>query len=113
MPNASWKEWEREMGRYTGRIRSGPVGDNVSDLVGPFLDIECKYRTKLGLHQADFNQAQKNARGKMWAVALKEKGTGRRLVVMAASEWAILLKLAEYAYSLRPELLSELVSEGE
>lgn len=95
------------MGRYTGRIRSGPMGDALPDLPGAFLDIECKYRTKLGIHQADFDQARRNARGKMWAVALKEKKTGRRLVVMDAKEWALLLKLAEYAYSLRPELLSE------
>ena len=107
MPNAAWKEWEREMGRYVGRTRSGPMGDALPDLPGPFLDIECKYRSKLGIHQADFNQAKRNARGKMWAVALKEKKTGRRLVIMDALEWAKLLKLAEFAYSVRPELLSE------
>lgn len=95
------------MGRYTDRVRSGPMGDALPDLPGAFLDIECKYRTKLGIHQADFNQAKRNARGKMWAVALKEKGTGRRFVIMDAKEWAILLKLAEFAYSVQPELLSK------
>jgi hypothetical protein len=83
------------------------MGHALPDLPGPFLDIECKYRAKLGIHQADFNQAKRNARGKMWAVALKEKKTGRRLVIMDALEWATLLRLAEFAYSVRPELLSE------
>lgn len=95
------------MGRYTNRTRSGPMGDALPDLPGPFLDIECKYRTKLGIHQADFNQAKRNARGKLWAVALKEKNTGRRLVIMDAKEWAKLLLLAEHAVALNPELLSE------
>lgn len=107
MPNASWKEWEREFGRWTGRTRTGPMGDALPDLPGAFLDIECKYKTKLSLNQKDMDQAKTNARGKMWAVALKEKGTGRRLVVMDAREFARLLKAAEFAYSLRPELVSE------
>jgi hypothetical protein len=107
MPNAAWKEWEREFGRWTDRTRTGPQGHALPDLLGPFLDIECKYRTKIGIHQADFDQAKRNARGKMWAVALKEKNTGRRLVIMDAREWATLLKMAEYAFSIRPELLSE------
>lgn len=107
MANKAWKEWEREMGRYTGRKRTGPMGHALPDLPGPFLDIECKYRTKLGIHQADMTQAKHNARGKMWAVALKEKRTGRRLVIMDALEFARLLKLAEFAYSIQPELLSE------
>lgn len=94
------------MGRFTDRTRTGPMGDALSDLPGAFLDIECKYQGKLSLKQADMAQAKLNARGRMWALALKEKGTGRRLVVMDAKEWAQLLKLAEFAYSLRPELLS-------
>ena len=86
------------MGRYTGRTRTGPMGHALPDLPGPFLDIECKYRAKIGIHQADFDQAKRNARGKMWAVALKEKNTGRRLVIMDAREFAELLKLAEQAW---------------
>jgi hypothetical protein len=107
MANKAWKEWEREMGRLTGRTRTGPMGHALPDLPGPFLDIECKYMTKIGIHQAHMNQAHRNARGHMWAVALKEKRTGRRLVVMDALEFARLLKLAEYGYSIQPELLSE------
>lgn len=95
------------MGRYTDRTRTGPMGDALSDLPGAFLDIECKYQGKLALRTKDLTQAKTNARGKMWAVALKEKHTGRRLVVMDAKEWARLLKAAEFAYSIRPELLSE------
>ncbi len=112
MPNASWKEWEREMGRLTGRTRTGPMGDAISDLPGAFLDIECKYQGKLSLKQKDMNQAKVNARGRLWALALKEKNTVRKLVVMDAKEWATLLLLAEFAYSIRPELLSMVNSEG-
>lgn len=100
------------MGRYTGRTRTGPMGDALSDLPGTFLDIECKYKTKIALLQKDMDQAKLNARGKMWALALKEKGTGRRLVVMEAREFATLLRLAESVYEIPPELRSTVNSEG-
>lgn len=91
----SWKAWERELGKWTGRTRTGPMGSDIPDLPGMFLDIECKYMAKLSLRGKDMAQARRNARNHLWALALKEKQTGRRVVMMDAKQFSFLLELAE------------------
>jgi hypothetical protein len=76
------------------------MGSDVPDLPGSFLDIECKYMAKLSLRAEHMAQAARNAKGKLWALGLKEKRTGRRVVVQDAKEWSLLLRLAEFGYSI-------------
>lgn len=95
------------MGKLTNRTRSGPMGQNLPDLessssTSPYpypVEIECKEMARLSLKQRHMDQARENARGNAWALALKEKMTGRKLVVMDAEEWATLLLRAESASS--------------
>jgi hypothetical protein len=85
-PNRSkqWKDWEREVARDLGGTRTGPRGFDVPDVIdlpGDFAP-ECKYQKRLSLKDADLKQAAHNARGREWAVFLREAKTGRRFVVV-------------------------------
>jgi hypothetical protein len=85
-PNRSkqWKEWEREVARDLGGVRTGPRGfdvPDVSELPNNFSP-ECKYQKRISLKTEDLKQAEHNARGNEWALFLREARTGRRLVVL-------------------------------
>lgn len=85
-PNRSkqWKDWEREVARDLGGVRTGPRGfdvPDVTDLPIPFAP-ECKYQKRLSLKSEDLKQAIHNARGNPWALFLREARTGRRFVVL-------------------------------
>lgn len=85
-PNRSkqWKDWEREVARDLGGVRTGPRGHDVPDVCDlpiPFAP-ECKYQKRLALKTEDLKQAEHNARGVPWALFLREAKTGRRFAVV-------------------------------
>ena len=85
-PNRSkqWKEWEREVARDLGGVRTGPRGSDVPDVTDLPIDFapECKYQKRLSLKDKDLTQAKHNARGSEWALFLRESRSGRRFVVV-------------------------------
>lgn len=85
-PNRSkqWKEWEREVARDLGGVRTGPRGFDVPDVTDLPIEFapECKYQKRLSLKDADLKQAKHNARDREWALFLREARTGRRFVVV-------------------------------
>jgi hypothetical protein len=79
-----WKDWEREVARDLGGTRTGPRGFDVPDVIDlpDGFAPECKYQKRLSLKNVDLEQADHNARGKEWALFLREARTGRRFVVV-------------------------------
>ena len=78
------KDWEREVARDLGGTRTGPRGFDVPDVIDLPREFapECKYQKRLSLKNADLEQADHNARGKEWALFLRESHTGRRYTVV-------------------------------
>jgi hypothetical protein len=79
-----WKDWEREVARDLGGTRTGPRGFDVPDVIDLPREFapECKYQKRLSLKNADLEQADHNARGKEWALFLRESHTARRYTVV-------------------------------
>lgn len=75
------KIWEREVAKAFGTKRTGPTGMNDADIVHDLLGIECKAYGRLALREADLQQMEKNAAGRVPILALKEFRTGRKLIV--------------------------------
>lgn len=86
------KQWEREAAASLGVKRTGPTGMDDADLKHGSLGVECKAYTKLKLLEADLQQAKDNAKGRLWVLALKEKGTGRKLAVIDWDHFVALIK---------------------
>jgi hypothetical protein len=76
------KVWEREVAKALGTTRTGPTGFGDPDVKYEHIAIECKYQSRLSLKQADVAQATLNAKGKPWALLLRERNTGTRLAVL-------------------------------
>lgn len=104
MGDTTWKAWERRIandlrgiltkwGNSRGVSRSGPVGSNVPDIRGfPLISVEAKEQAKLALLKKDLDQTERNKLDlHMGALALKEKKTGRKYVVMSYTDWLILV----------------------
>ena len=83
MASSQWKVWEKEVANDLGGIRTGPTGKatpDVSDLPVPFAP-ECKYGA-LSLTKRAMEQAKRNAKGDPWGLFIREKMTGKRVVVL-------------------------------
>jgi hypothetical protein len=86
-PRTNGKVWERQVANDLGGVRTGPTGLNdpdIKDLPIPFA-VECKYRQRLSIQNADLKQAHLNARGLPWGVFIREARSGRRFVVLPYS----------------------------
>lgn len=93
MPNNSWKHWERTFCRLLGGARTGPIGEALPDCRDtPYIAVECKYIQKLSFREKDIAQAVRNAGDNFWVLALKERNTGRKFVVMDAEQFAALYR---------------------
>lgn len=83
MGDEAWKRWERELAEKLGGVRSGAQGHAVPDVAGIPIAVEAKCYGTLSLREADMQQAERNARGRPWVLAIRKKGRGgRKLVVM-------------------------------
>ena len=99
MADKAWKAWEREVARDLGGERTGPTGFDLPDVKGvPLIAPECKYMGRMSLRDVDRQQARENAIkvGRMPVRFLKEKGTGRKEVVIEYDDfiaiiWPILI----------------------
>ena len=83
MASNQWKVWEREVANDLGGIRTGPTGKgtpDVSNLPVPFAP-ECKWGA-LSLTKRALEQAQRNAKGDPWGLFIREKVTGKRVVIL-------------------------------
>lgn len=83
MPDAAWKQWERDVAADLGGSRTGPTGRDTPDVTVFYLAPECKYQKRLAYLEADMQQARENASrvGKVPALFLKERGGKRKRVV--------------------------------
>lgn len=80
----AWKNLERQVAKDFGGKRSGAKGSAVPDVegqVGP-VQFECKYMKTIGLRTAHLAQAKRNARGKPWAIVLRQHNHAEKLVVL-------------------------------
>lgn len=87
---AAWKDLERRVAKLLGGVRVGCTGAATADvLVGDWLAVECKYRTKLpDWLRGALSQVEGCAGGgRLPIVVLFERGrrTGDSLVVMRLS----------------------------
>lgn len=95
MPDASWKQWERDVAAALGGSRSGPTGRDTPDVDVEYLAPECKYQKRLAYRESDWTQAKENAAkvGKVPALFLKERGGKRKRVVMDFDQFVELFKM--------------------
>lgn len=86
---AAWKDLERRVAKLLGGVRAGCTGKQNADvLVGDWLAVECKYRTKLPVWLSGaLGQVEKCAGGRLPIVVLFERGrrTSDSLVLMRLS----------------------------
>lgn len=77
------KVWEREFAKAMGTKRTGPTGLDDADIVHDTLGVECKAYSRIAFRAADWQQAKDNAKGRIPILAIKEKGTGEKIVIMS------------------------------
>jgi hypothetical protein len=85
-----WKVWERECAKDLGGTRTGPRGFGLPDVADIPIALEAKYMQALSLRGDHLKQAQTNANGLPWALALREAKTGRRVAVC---DWSFFVEL--------------------
>ena len=103
MPDAAWKQFERQVARLLDGERWIREGSNTPDVRHPFLSPEVKYRktdvfTKAALRDA-IAQAKRNERpGKPWCVIYKTRGQSVEdaLVTMSLSDFAGIIRRLPY-----------------
>lgn len=77
------KRWELEIAKALGTKRTGPTGLDDSDVVHETLGIEAKALARLAFRRDHWEQAKRNAKGRVPILAIKELNTGERIAIMS------------------------------
>ena len=74
MPDKTWKKFERNVARFFGCERTGPMqSKDASDIDHPNLHVQCKHSKRIAILTI-WDAAKRASRGKIPIVAVKQKG---------------------------------------
>lgn len=77
------KVFERQVAKDLGTKRTGPTGMDDADVVHETLGIECKALARLQFRREHWEQAKRNAKGRVPVLLIKELNTGERIAIVS------------------------------